>query len=373
MPRGSWWFRVPVSTGLGWSNLCQQWVASHNSVITRLIVIYQKWSHSVSVSFNAFETTYCSSSECAGKTVKSEWKSFCFYSDLDECASSPCAQGGTCIDLEDGFECVCPPQWEGKTCQIGTRFSKYTYTQLFTLFSYHHRRRWKNGGFSRVQDACLLANYCRVSMGRSLFLILACSISWNKYMAVRDTRSVTLFGDSIWQPPGLSKRCRFPGRTGSRAAVFFTFVNGFTSYECVYIRLFICRWQWNLAPHRSCPPEADVTDVKPGNGLQLVNNVGVAGALQEKGSQEFSVILPASDLSLRGATGLLSYLAIVWVCGVLGFTERGQVCLCVWEHSRTPSSLPPDLFIFFFFWIFEQLHCNSLKLLLRNIFEWNCC
>uniref|UniRef100_A0A3B4AHK7 Delta-like protein n=1 Tax=Periophthalmus magnuspinnatus TaxID=409849 RepID=A0A3B4AHK7_9GOBI len=34
------------------------------------------------------------------------------------CASSPCAQGGTCIDLEDGFECVCPPQWEGKTCQI---------------------------------------------------------------------------------------------------------------------------------------------------------------------------------------------------------------------------------------------------------------
>ncbi|KAM7367654.1 hypothetical protein PAMP_013939 [Pampus punctatissimus] len=38
--------------------------------------------------------------------------------DLDECVSSPCAQGGTCIDLEDGFECVCPPQWEGKTCQI---------------------------------------------------------------------------------------------------------------------------------------------------------------------------------------------------------------------------------------------------------------
>lgn len=42
-----------------------------------------------------------------------------FSSDLDDCASSPCAQGGTCIDLDDGFECVCPPQWEGKTCQIG--------------------------------------------------------------------------------------------------------------------------------------------------------------------------------------------------------------------------------------------------------------
>uniref|UniRef100_A0A671N7X0 Delta-like protein n=1 Tax=Sinocyclocheilus anshuiensis TaxID=1608454 RepID=A0A671N7X0_9TELE len=40
----------------------------------------------------------------------------CAY--MDECASSPCAQGGTCIDLENGFECVCPPQWVGKTCQI---------------------------------------------------------------------------------------------------------------------------------------------------------------------------------------------------------------------------------------------------------------
>lgn len=42
------------------------------------------------------------------------------YSDTDECASSPCAQGGTCIDMENGFECLCPPQWTGKTCQIGT-------------------------------------------------------------------------------------------------------------------------------------------------------------------------------------------------------------------------------------------------------------
>uniref|UniRef100_A0A674E221 Delta-like protein n=1 Tax=Salmo trutta TaxID=8032 RepID=A0A674E221_SALTR len=34
------------------------------------------------------------------------------------CASNPCAQGGTCIDMENGFECLCLPQWAGKTCQI---------------------------------------------------------------------------------------------------------------------------------------------------------------------------------------------------------------------------------------------------------------
>lgn len=150
--------------------------------------------------------------------------------------------------------------------------------------------------------------------GEVLFLFLLVPFPETNIWPARDTRSGTLFGYSIWQPRGPSERCHFPGRAGSRAAVLFTFVNGFTSYKCVYIRLFICRWQWNLAPHRSCPQEADVTDVKPGNGLRLVNNVGVAGALQEKRSQEFSVILPASDLSLQAATGLLSYLAIVWVC-----------------------------------------------------------
>lgn len=42
-----------------------------------------------------------------------------FISDTDECELSPCAQGGTCVDLENGFKCLCPPQWTGKTCQIG--------------------------------------------------------------------------------------------------------------------------------------------------------------------------------------------------------------------------------------------------------------
>uniref|UniRef100_A0A8D0U111 Delta-like protein n=1 Tax=Sus scrofa TaxID=9823 RepID=A0A8D0U111_PIG len=38
---------------------------------------------------------------------------------IDECASSPCAAGGTCVDQVDGFECICPEQWVGATCQLG--------------------------------------------------------------------------------------------------------------------------------------------------------------------------------------------------------------------------------------------------------------
>lgn len=47
------------------------------------------------------------------------WLFRVFRADKDECASNPCAQGGTCFDLENGFDCLCLPQWTGKTCQIG--------------------------------------------------------------------------------------------------------------------------------------------------------------------------------------------------------------------------------------------------------------
>ncbi|XP_073985355.1 cubilin-like isoform X1 [Rhodnius prolixus] len=35
----------------------------------------------------------------------------------DDCASNPCENGGTCIDLYNGFHCICPQLWEGLTCQ----------------------------------------------------------------------------------------------------------------------------------------------------------------------------------------------------------------------------------------------------------------
>ena len=37
--------------------------------------------------------------------------------DLSECASSPCQNGGTCIDQVNAFTCTCSIQYQGSLCQ----------------------------------------------------------------------------------------------------------------------------------------------------------------------------------------------------------------------------------------------------------------
>lgn len=40
-----------------------------------------------------------------------------YQSDINECASSPCLNGGTCVDEVNQFSCVCSKGWSGPTCQ----------------------------------------------------------------------------------------------------------------------------------------------------------------------------------------------------------------------------------------------------------------
>ncbi|XP_068195689.1 protein jagged-2-like isoform X2 [Antennarius striatus] len=43
--------------------------------------------------------------------------SYC-HENINDCAASPCMNGGTCIDGINSFQCFCPDGWEGRLCDV---------------------------------------------------------------------------------------------------------------------------------------------------------------------------------------------------------------------------------------------------------------
>lgn len=43
---------------------------------------------------------------------------FFLWLDLDECASAPCQNGGSCIDGVNGYTCQCTLEWSGDNCHV---------------------------------------------------------------------------------------------------------------------------------------------------------------------------------------------------------------------------------------------------------------
>ena len=41
------------------------------------------------------------------------------FSDIDECSSNPCQNGGTCVDKVNGYLCSCAHGYTGTECQNG--------------------------------------------------------------------------------------------------------------------------------------------------------------------------------------------------------------------------------------------------------------
>ena len=56
-------------------------------------------------------------------------------SDIDECMSAPCWNGGTCADRINRYVCSCPPGYSGRICQIknGKYVNIMVHIQVFTL------------------------------------------------------------------------------------------------------------------------------------------------------------------------------------------------------------------------------------------------
>lgn len=41
-----------------------------------------------------------------------------FFSDINDCISDPCGNGGTCIDGVNSFQCLCHDGWQGQLCDM---------------------------------------------------------------------------------------------------------------------------------------------------------------------------------------------------------------------------------------------------------------
>ena len=52
--------------------------------------------------------------------------------DIDECASSPCTNGGLCSDQLNGFRCLCDPGYTGELCRI-SKWQNKTYFYAFKI------------------------------------------------------------------------------------------------------------------------------------------------------------------------------------------------------------------------------------------------
>ncbi|XP_076312716.1 protein serrate isoform X4 [Tachypleus tridentatus] len=71
----------------------------------------------------------CATSPCANGGICSEingtysctckpgWKGETCQQNINECETHPCHNGGTCVDLMNGYYCLCKPGWAGNTCQ----------------------------------------------------------------------------------------------------------------------------------------------------------------------------------------------------------------------------------------------------------------
>ena len=56
------------------------------------------------------------------------------FSDSDECAKTPCAHGGKCINIQGGFLCDCTPGWQGRTCEDSAYLFTNTLLRIVDVF-----------------------------------------------------------------------------------------------------------------------------------------------------------------------------------------------------------------------------------------------
>lgn len=56
---------------------------------------------------------------------------------MNECNQFPCENGGTCMNNDGSFTCICKEGWDGPTCQNGTFFFNNKFTSVLVSHIMH--------------------------------------------------------------------------------------------------------------------------------------------------------------------------------------------------------------------------------------------
>ena len=78
--------------------------------------------------------------------------------DIDDCASHPCKNNGTCTDRVNGFNCSCTPGYNGSRCETGNYVqssSLFMSFEVVLILNFFKREKWFFSCWS-----CLFCSYC---------------------------------------------------------------------------------------------------------------------------------------------------------------------------------------------------------------------
>ena len=80
-----------------------------------------------------------------------------WFPDIDECASAPCQNRGTCVDSTDGYSCTCVPGYTGANCETGILVYSKLKIQMNNLYE------------NNVKQSCIHCIYMRDDLNAALY------------------------------------------------------------------------------------------------------------------------------------------------------------------------------------------------------------